>query len=120
MPIRAIQFRKESTQEWVGVKDRDPADEDGVRLYGAGKHPSGYLEVLYENIPGNSWNQNRLNQFASRANTLAVTRIPLADLPDDDLDKTTDPDDYPRAYWDGSDYCSRAIEIDEVSFSEEI
>ena len=114
MPISRIEFRKESTQEWVGVDQRDPADEDGLRLIGAGS--TGILEVMYADIPGNSWNQNRLDLFVARANDLLVTRIPLADLPADDPDKTTDPDDYPWLYWDGGDLCSRTIEVSNATF----
>lgn len=116
MPIQGVQFRRASTQEWVGADQRDPGDEDGLRLLGAG--PSGVLEVLYADIPGNSWNANRLAKFAERANELLVTRIPLADLPADDPAKTTDPNDFPKAYWDGTDLCSRSITISDAVFQD--
>jgi hypothetical protein len=114
MPITGIEFRKESTQEWVDLDQRDPADEDGLRLIGAG--PSGILEISYADIPGNSWNANRLAKFVERANELLVKRIPIASLPDDDPDKFTDPNNYPRNYWDGSDVCSRVIEVSNATF----
>lgn len=115
MPIQGIQFRRESTQEWVDYLERDPADEDGLRLIGAG--PSGVLQVLYVDIPGNSWNPQRLAKFAEQANELLTLRIPLADLPADDPDKTTDPNRYPLLYWDGADLCSRTVEISNPTFS---
>src|SRR5210317_2053738 len=108
MPIQGIQFRRESTQEWVTLEDRDPADEDGLRLLGAG--PSGVLEILYADIPGNSWNANRLAKFEERANQLLTKRQPIASLPDDDPDKTTDPA-RPDFFWDGSDLVARPVII---------
>ena len=117
MPIAGIQFRKESTGQWVDADARDPNDEDGIRLLGAGK--TGVIEVLYVDIPGNSWNQNRLNKFADRANEVLTYRQPLADLPADDPDKTTDPNNFPILYWDGSDLCSRVVTISNVTYSAE-
>jgi len=108
MPI-GIEFHKVSTDEWVSWNDRDPADEDGLRLLAP--PPVGTREIMYVDIPGNSWNQNRLNKMAERANELLVYRQPLASLPDDDPDKTTDPNNYPWLYWDGGDLCSRTVEI---------
>lgn len=112
MPIQGIEFHKESTGEWVSALDRDPNDEDGLRLLGS---PKGTLEVMYSDIPGNSWNQNRLNKFVEIANERLTTRIPLASLPADDPDKTTDPNQFPWLYWDGSDLCSRPITVSDAS-----
>lgn len=117
MPIGGIEFHLASTDEWVTPENRGVADEDGLRLRGAGKDPSGYLTIMYVDIPGNSWNPQRLAKFAERANELLTYRQPIASLPDDDPDKTTDPNNYPKAYWDGTDLCSRSITISDVTFS---
>lgn len=114
MPIGGIEFHKASTNEWVSGEDRDPADEDGLRLIGAGKGQA--IEVMYADIPGNSWNQNRLNKFVDRANEILTTRQPLSGLPDDDPDKTTDPNDFPWLYWDGGDLCSRTVTVSEATW----
>lgn len=116
MPISGIEFHKESTGEWIDASERDPADEDGLRLRGAGHDGTGYLTVMYADIPGNSWNQNRLDLFVTRANELLTKRQPIADLPADDPDKTTDPNNYPWLYWDGGDLCSRTIEVSNATF----
>lgn len=114
MPIRGIEFHKESSNEWVTAEFRNSADEDGLRLLG----PTGTKEIMYGDIPGNSWNQNRLNKFVDRANELLTYRQPLSGLPDDDPDKTTDPDQFPWLYWDGGDLCSRTVEISNATFSQ--
>ena len=90
MPIGGIEFHKVSTNEWVDMTQRDPLDEDGLRLRGAGHDGTGYLTVFYADIPGNSWNQNRLNLFMRRANQLLEKRIPLTDpsLVDDPMGLT--------------------------------
>ena len=116
MPISGIEFHKVSTNEWVDALERDPADEDGLRLRGAGHDGTGYLTVMYVDIPGSSWNPQRLAGFVAKANELLTLRIPLADLPADDPDKTTDPNDYPWLYWDGGDLCSRTITISDATF----
>jgi len=54
MPISGIEFHRPSTNEWVSAENRDPNDEDGLRLLGAGR--SGVIEILYADIPGGSWN----------------------------------------------------------------
>ena len=87
--------------------------EIGIRLNGVGK--DGFFEILYADIPGNSWNQNRLNKFTQRAQDLIDVRIPLADLPADDPAKTTDPA-RPDQFWDGTDLVGRNVIISEVFF----
>lgn len=44
-----------------------------------------------DDIPGNSWNANRLGKLTEAIQTLADLVIPLADLPSDDPDKTATP-----------------------------
>lgn len=116
MPIGGIEFHKESTAEWVDASLRDPADEDGLRLRGAGHDGTGYLTIMYSDIPGNSWNQHRLDLFTQRANDLLTLRIPLADLPADDPDKTTDPNNFPWLYWDSGDLCSRTVTVSNATW----
>lgn len=97
---------------WVGPDERDPADEDGVRLTVGNR----VWSQPYADIPGNSWNDNRLNKFRERLNQALVSRVPLADLPDGDPDKTTDPADPPRLYWDQGDLCTQTNEITSLTF----
>ena len=117
MPIQGIEFRIESTQEWVSIQNRDPADEDALRILGAGK--DGVLTVEYSQIPGNSWNQNRLNNFVAKANELLQTRIPLDDpsLTDSQWGiNGTDPDRFPVFYWDSGDLVSQSVEIFDATY----
>ena len=121
MPISGIEFHKESTQEWVDASARDPLDEDGLRLRGAGHDGTGYLTVMYADIPGNSWNQNRLNKFVDRANQLLELRIPLTDpefVDDPHGINGTDParSDF---YWDGGDLVSKSVVVSNASYSPE-
>jgi hypothetical protein len=92
----------------------DPPEEVGVRLEGVGE--GGFFEVLYADIPGNSWNQNRLNKFVVRAQELIDQRILRTDLPADDQARLADP---ARAdwFWDGNDVVHRPIIISEARFN---
>lgn len=94
----------------------DPPEEIGIRIEGS---PRGDFEILYSQIPGNSWNQNRLDKFMERAQELMDLRIPLADLPADDPDKTIDPG-LPNLFHDGTDLLSRNIVISNISYTEGI
>ena len=85
-----------------------------VRLNGVGKN--GFIQVFYADIPGNSWNQNRLKKFVEKAQELIDVRIPLDD-PSliDDPDAITDPD-RPDFFHDGGDLVSRSVIISDVTF----
>ncbi|MHA2404481.1 MAG: hypothetical protein ACXADH_15895 [Candidatus Kariarchaeaceae archaeon] len=115
MCYNRLEFLKESTSLWVGVSDRDPTDELGIRIYGLGK--TGLLEVLYANIPGGSWNAQRLKKFQDRVQDEMDDRVPLADLPVDDPDKTTDPA-LPNLFWDSGDLVSREYIILNLTWSD--
>ena len=119
MPISGIEFHKVSTQQWVDASQRDPLDEDGLRLRGAGHDPSGYLTIMYANIPGNSWNQNRLNRFAQIANGYLEFRMPLTDpdLVDDPAGPNGADPAQPNFYWDAGDLVAKPIEIVDVTYS---
>ena len=91
-------------------------DEIGFRIYGLIKGVP-YMEVMYADIPGNSWNQNRLNKFTDRANQLLQTVIPLADLPADDPDRLADPG-LPGAYWDGDSIVYQSVQVSDVRWDE--
>lgn len=98
-----VEFRIASTGDWVPWSERVPEDEDGIRVYGLG--PSGLVQLLYEDIPGNSWNVNRLNKLIERANQAFEVRIPLSDpsLVDDEHGPNgTDPN-RENFYWEGGD-----------------
>ena len=113
----AIEFHVASTDEWVSPEFRVPADEDGLRIYGIGN--DGLYTIMYVDIPGNSWNQNRLNKFIERANQLAVHRIPLTDpsLVDDPYGPNgTDPNNYPKAFWDGGDLCCQTVIFSDATY----
>ena len=87
-------------------------EEIGIRLLGT---PRGDLEFLYADIPGNSWNQNRLDKFVQRANQFLEKRVPISSLPDDDPDKFTDPAT-PRMFWDGNDLVTMNVEVVSASW----
>ena len=90
--------------------------EVGIRLVGVGK--DGFIEILYADIPGNSWNQNRLQKFAERAQQLIDVRIPLTDpslVDDPDGINGTDPA-RPDFFWDGGDLVARPVIISNVSY----
>ena len=100
----------------------DPPVEIGIRLNGVGK--DGFMEVLYADIPGNSWNQNRLNKFTERAQDLIDVRIPLTDPQfQDEVGTVVDPDALvdparPDFFWDAGDLVSRSVIISDVNFTD--
>lgn len=102
MPIRAIE---RITNE--------QGEEIGIRLLGVGAN--GIIEVLYKDIPGNSWNQNRLNQFTQRAQNFIDQRIAKTSLSTDDPARLEDPA-RPDFFWDGNDLVARPILISNVSW----
>ena len=71
----------------------------------------GVQRLLYADIPGNGWPQQRLNRARDRLQDLLDFRQPLADLPVDDPDKTTDPA-LPDLFWDGNDLVGRNTVVD--------
>lgn len=105
----------------------DPPDEIGIRLNGVGK--DGFMEIIYADIPGGSWNKNRLNKFAERAQQMIDVRIRL----DDDMFKEdgvvvdpaalTDPA-RPDFFWDGTPpngyLVARSIIISDVTFTDRL
>ena len=100
----------------------DPPVEIGIRLNGVGK--DGFMEVIYDDIPGNSWNQNRLNMFTARAQDLIDVRIPLDDPQfQDEVGTVIDPAALvdparPDFFWDSGDLVSRSVIISDVSFTD--
>jgi hypothetical protein len=101
MPIRSVE------------RLYDGQEEIGIRLNGVGK--DGYFEVLYADIPGNSWNANRLGMFTQRAQDLIDYRIPLTDLPVDHPDRVTDPS-RPDYFHDSGDLVARPVFISGVAW----
>jgi len=105
----------------------DPPEEVGIRLNGAGK--DGFMEIIYADIPGQSWNQNRLNKFMARAQDEIDVRIRLSDdvFKEDgvvvDPDALTDPA-RPDFFWDGTPpngyLVSRSILISDVTFTDRL
>ena len=85
-----------------------------LTLVGVG--PGGVLTVNYADIPGNSWNNNRLNKLVAKVQDLIDVRIPLDD-PSlvDDPDALVDPA-RPDFFHEGGDLVSRSIIISDVSF----
>ncbi len=108
MPIQSVQ------RLYAG----DPLVEVGLRLYGVGK--DGLLEVLYQDIPGNSWNPQRIAKFTERAQQLIDVRIPLDDpsLVDDPAGPNGADPARPDFFWDSGDLVARSIIISDVSFTE--
>jgi hypothetical protein len=107
MPYSFVEFRQKSTQLWVGVYERNPLDEDGIRLWGLGT--DGLLTFLYDDVPGESWNRPRLDAATVYIQeNLIDFKILLADLPDAWPEKTVDPE-LPHYFWDGLFLVSRPI-----------
>lgn len=102
----------------------DPPEEIGIRLNGVGK--DGFMEILYADIPGNSWNQNRLNMFTARAQDMIDVRIPLDDpVFQDEFGTVVDPDALvdparPDFFWDSGDLVARTIIISDVTYTDKL
>jgi hypothetical protein len=99
----------------------DPPEEIGIRLNGVGK--DGFMEILYADIPGNSWNSNRLRMFTERAQGMIDVRIPLDDPQFMEEGVVVDPDALvdparPDFFWDNGDLVARAIIISDVAFTD--
>jgi len=56
-----LEFRIASTGLWVPVSDRDPLDEDAIKLYGVGPNPDQVVVFDYSEVAGPPWNQNKLD-----------------------------------------------------------
>jgi hypothetical protein len=112
MPIQSIERLYDTS---------DPPEEIGIRLNGVGK--DGFMQVLYADIPGNSWNQNRLNKFTARAQDLIDVRIPLTDPMFKEGGVVVDPDVLvdparPDFFHDSGDLVARSVIISDVSFTD--
>lgn len=113
MPIGRIEFHDADTDQWVTER---PVNEDGIRFFGAGIWDG--QEFFYSEIPGNSWNANRLAKFAERAQQLIDLRIPLTDpsLADDPAGPNGADPARPDFFWDGGDLVARSVIISNVHF----
>ena len=119
----SIEFHRESLGDvydpgspgWVSADQRVVDDENGVRFFGVRK--DGPFTVAYDDIPGNSWNPQRLSKFVERANQLLVNRTPIDSLPPEDELAQSDPANPPHLYWDGGDVCSQKVEIVSAALS---
>lgn len=113
MPIGRLEFHDADANQWVTER---PANEDGIRFIGAGK--TGVIEILYSEIPGGSWNANRLAKFAERAQQLIDYRIPLNDpeLADDPHGINGADPARPNFFWDAGDLVSRPVIISDVTW----
>jgi hypothetical protein len=99
----------------------DPPEEVGIRLNGVGK--DGFMEILYVDIPGNSWNKNRLKLFTGRAQDMIDVRIPLDDPQFMEDGVVVDPDALvdparPDFFWDSGDLVARPVIISDVTFTD--
>lgn len=74
------------------------------------------MEVRYADIPGQSWNQNRMDQFQARVNLALQTRTPIAELDPSDPASQADPamDGY---YWDGTDLVEQDYAVEDLTYS---
>lgn len=109
MPIDRVEFHKPSNDTWVGESERDPADEDAVRLIGT---PKGDLTFNYP--PGSSWTQSRMDSWKAAGQQLLDTRIPVADFPPDHpWVKDGDPG-LEFVFWDGNIVVIRPLIIEEL------
>jgi hypothetical protein len=99
--------------------------EIGVRFNGAGEN--GFFEVLYADIPGGSWNPQRLAKFTQIAQEDYIDiRIPLDDpsLVDDPNGPNGVDPARPDFFWDtdppNNDLVARPIIILNVSFDPDV
>jgi len=98
----------------------DPPVEVGIILNGIG--PGGSLSILYTDIPGNSWNKNRLNKFVTKVQDMIDVRTPLDDpnLVDDPHGPNGVDPARPSFFWDSGDLVARSIIISDVTFSADV
>ena len=96
----------------------DPPEEIGIRFNGVGKN--GFIEIIYADIPGNSWNPQRLVGFTVKAQEFIDVRIPLDDpsLIDDPAGPNGSDPARPDFFWDGGDLVARPIIISDVTFTD--
>ncbi len=116
MPIGHIKFRIESTQEWVRVEARDPADEDGIRFFGAGNVIKTFL---YSDVRGNSWNAQKLRRASAYIQeNLFTKRTPLSDpsLVDDEHGPNGVDPARPEFFWEDGDLVALSAVIKDVQF----
>ena len=120
MPYQSIEFNIDGVG-WVSSDQRADfpgQDELGIRVNGIGKN--GFMEVMYADIPGSSWNQNRLNKFMERAQDEIDLRIDLNDTElASDPDAQTDParpDFFHDTAGSANDLVSRPVIISNVRF----
>jgi len=95
----------------------NPPVEIGIRINGVGK--DGFIQVLYSEIPGNSWNQQRLNRFRDQGQLLIDERTLRTDLDPDDPARLADPA-LPNWFWDGTDIVARPYLLGTVTFTDKL
>jgi len=114
VPIRSIERLYDTS---------DPPEEIGIRLNGVGD--GGFLEVIYADVPGNSWNPNRLTKLTERVQDLIDVRIRLDDEQFKEGGVVVDPDALvdparPDFFWDGTPpngyLVARSIIISDVTW----
>ena len=64
--------------------------------------------VTYSSITGNTWTRQRLSRLVAAIQAGFDNVQPIADLPADDPDKTTDPA-RANVFWDGADIVYRGV-----------
>ena len=79
-----------------------------LHINGVGK--DGFVRVYYADVPGNSWNQNRLNKGIEALQNLIDQRTLRTDLPADDPARISDPA-RPDWFWEGSDIVARPVVV---------
>ncbi len=115
MPIRAVNKIYSATE---------PPVEVGIQLIGVGQ--GGSFSILYADIPGNSWNPQRLNKFVQKAQDLIDVRIPLTDSRfQDEFGTVIDPDALvdparPDFFHDSGDLVARSVIISDVTFANDV
>ena len=85
-----------------------------LELRGVG--PRGVIHIEFASIPGNGWNQNRLNKLTEAVQNLIDVRIPLNDPSlADDPDALVDPA-RPDFFHDGGNLVARPVTISDLAF----
>lgn len=107
MPIHAIEHIFDTAE---------PPVEIGVRLIGV---PSGTLEFLYSDIPGQSWTDPRIAQAQQWVQDNIDVRIDRSTLhPDNSMIKDGDPG-LIWLFWDGDDVVIRLMTFSDLAFDGE-
>jgi hypothetical protein len=93
MSLSRWECRRQSTGIWYPARQRDPLDEDAIRIFGVGNDPSGVAYFFYEDW-GNPSGWNAQKTEAARVyvqENILDRRTLVSELPNDSPYKDADP-----------------------------